>query len=146
MICSDTWHKYHESYFEIRIRNGEWNLRQLWNITSVINAKYHATNHAIICLYYYPRKVCNFHMWVFQMKLEYHFSKPTKLQNFPYSSIKWFIYIKKTVNLQQLKGKQCFKLVMWEGYHLSVEGRQNGCIFCEKNNGQFIKRVSGWTS
>ena len=36
------------------------------------------------------------------------------------------------MNLQQLKGKQCFKLVMLEGYHLSVEGRQNGCIFCEK--------------
>ena len=28
------------------------------------------TNHAIICLYYYPRKVCNFHMSVFQIKLK----------------------------------------------------------------------------
>ena len=45
MICSDIWHKYHEWYFEIVIRNyeplGEWNLRQFWNITSGICAKYH---------------------------------------------------------------------------------------------------------
>ena len=37
------------------------------------------TNLAIICLYYYPQKVCNFHMWVFQIKLKYlHCSKPIK--------------------------------------------------------------------
>ena len=41
------------------------------------------TNHAIICLYYYPQKVCNFHMQVFQIKLKYHCSKPIKLQKFP---------------------------------------------------------------
>ena len=33
MICSDIWHKYHEGYFEI--------VRQFWNITSGIYAKYH---------------------------------------------------------------------------------------------------------
>ena len=46
------------------------NLRQFSNITSGIYAKYHEwylcqisrANHAIICLYYYPQKVCNFHM------------------------------------------------------------------------------------
>ena len=37
MICSDIWHKYHEWYFEIVIRN----LRQFWNIASGIYAKYH---------------------------------------------------------------------------------------------------------
>ena len=36
-ICSDIWHKYHEWYFEIDIRN----LRQFWNITSDIYAEYH---------------------------------------------------------------------------------------------------------
>ena len=40
------------------------------------------TNHAIICLYYYLQKVCNFHMKVFQIKLKYHCSKPIKLQKF----------------------------------------------------------------
>ena len=38
---------------------------EFWNITSGINAEYHVQiilNHAIICLYYYPQKVCNFHM------------------------------------------------------------------------------------
>ena len=37
MICSDIWHKYHEWYLEIVIRN----LRQFWNITIGIYAKYH---------------------------------------------------------------------------------------------------------
>ena len=36
MICSDMWHKYYEWYFEIVRRN----LRQFWNITSGIYAKY----------------------------------------------------------------------------------------------------------
>ena len=36
MIWSDIWHKHHEWYFEI-----VWNLRQFWNITSGIYAKYH---------------------------------------------------------------------------------------------------------
>ena len=39
-------------------------------------------NHAIICLYYYPQKVCNFHMQVFQIKLKYNCSKPIKLKKF----------------------------------------------------------------
>ena len=37
------------------------------------------TNHAIICLYYYPQKFCNFHMKVFQIKLKYYCSEPIKL-------------------------------------------------------------------
>ena len=40
------------------------------------------TNRAIICLYYYPQKFCNFHMKVFQIKLKYHRSEPIKLQKF----------------------------------------------------------------
>ena len=45
MICSDIWLKYHEWYFEIVIRMyiviDERSLRQFWNITSGIYAKYH---------------------------------------------------------------------------------------------------------
>ena len=33
-------------------------------------------------LYYYPHKVCNFHMQVFQIQQKYHYSKPIKLQKF----------------------------------------------------------------
>ena len=41
------------------------------------------TNHAIICLYHYPQKVCsNFHVQVFQIKLKCHCFKPIKLQTF----------------------------------------------------------------
>ena len=67
MICSHIWHKYHESYFEIviietilRYHDHQWYLCQISR-----------TNHAIICLYYYPQKVCNFHMQVFRIKLKY---------------------------------------------------------------------------
>ena len=38
VICSDIWHKYVLKI--IVLRNGSWNLRQFWNITSGIYAKY----------------------------------------------------------------------------------------------------------
>ena len=57
--------------FETILKYHEWYLCQISR-----------TNHAIICLYYYPQKVCNFHMWVFQIKLKHHCSKPIKLQKF----------------------------------------------------------------
>ena len=63
MIFSDIWRKYHQWYFEIVIHNlGEWNLRQFWNITSGISAKYHVQIMLLFCLYYYLQKFCNFHM------------------------------------------------------------------------------------
>ena len=37
--------------FEAMLKYHEWYLCQISR-----------TNHAIICLYYYPQKVCNFHM------------------------------------------------------------------------------------
>ena len=65
MVCSDICHKYHEWCFEIVIRN--WAVRRVkfetilkyheWYLCQVSRA-----NHAIICLYYYPQKVWNFHM------------------------------------------------------------------------------------
>ena len=61
-----------------------------WRVKFETILKYHdwylcqnrRTNHAIICLYYYPQKVCYFHIWVFQIMLKYHCSKPIKLQKF----------------------------------------------------------------
>ena len=57
--------------FETILKYHEWYLHQ-------ISRK----NHAIICLYYYTQKVCNFHMQVFQIKLKYLCSKPIRLQKF----------------------------------------------------------------
>ena len=69
MICSDIWHKYHECTSDIS--------KLLYVISRAVRRvkfetilKYHKwylgqisrTNHAISCLYYYPQKVCNFHM------------------------------------------------------------------------------------
>ena len=51
MICSDIWHKYHKWYFEIVLRN----LRQFWNITSGIYAKYH-TQIMLLFVYTTTRK------------------------------------------------------------------------------------------
>ena len=59
---------------------GEWNLGQLWNITSGIYAKYHVQ---IMLLFVYTTTRKRFvHIKVFQIKLKYHFSKPIKLQKF----------------------------------------------------------------
>ena len=65
MICCDIWHKYLVWYFEIVIRN----FTSHWQVKFETTLKYHEwylcqisrTNDAIICLYYYPQKVCNFH-------------------------------------------------------------------------------------
>ena len=57
--------------FETILKYHEWHLCQISR-----------TNHAIICLYYYPQKVRNFHLQVFQIKLKYHCFKPIKLQKF----------------------------------------------------------------
>ena len=68
VINSDIWLKYHDTSdtwkllyvisravrrvkFETILKYHEWYLCQISH-----------TNHAIICLYYYPQKVCNFHM------------------------------------------------------------------------------------
>ena len=58
MIFSDIWHKYHEWYFEIVIRN----LRQFWNITSGIYAHYHVQ---IILLFVYTTARKGFVMFTF---------------------------------------------------------------------------------
>ena len=57
--------------FETILKHHEWYLCQISR-----------TKHAIICLYYYLQRFFNFHMWVFQIKLKYHYSKPIKLQKF----------------------------------------------------------------
>ena len=64
MISSDIWHKYLEWCFKIVISNS-WAVRQVKFETIL---KYHEwylcqisrTNHAVICLYYYPQKVVIF--------------------------------------------------------------------------------------
>ena len=85
MICSDFQHKYYSYIFQNYVIS-----RAVRRVKFETILKYHEwyfcqisrTNHAIICLYYYPQKVCNFHMQVFQIKLKYHCSKPIKLQKF----------------------------------------------------------------
>ena len=50
-------------------------------------------------------------------------------------------HILKTVYLQQLiKGNQIFKLGMWKGSHLSIEGIRKGYIFRVKN---FVESTPG---
>ena len=58
MICSDIWklsyvisRAVRRVKFETILKYHEWYLCQISR-----------TNHAIICLYYYRQKVCNFHM------------------------------------------------------------------------------------
>ena len=83
----DIWHKYHLRYFKIvsnftclmahEITYNNFGMSLVVFIPINIT-----TNHAIFGLYYYPQKVCNFHISVFQIKLKYHCSKPNKLQKF----------------------------------------------------------------
>ena len=62
--------------FETILKYPEWYLCQISR-----------TNHTIICLYYYQQKVCNFHIYVFQIKLKYHCQ--SNCRNSSCSSITW---------------------------------------------------------
>ena len=45
----------------------------------------------------------------------------------------WFIHdMLKTMHLQLLKGMQSSILGVWKGYHLSIEGKRKGGLFCQK--------------
>ena len=65
--------------FETVLKYHEWYLCQMSR-----------TNHAIICLYYCLKKICNFHMQVFQINLKYHCFEPIKLQKFLIKQYKGF--------------------------------------------------------
>ena len=60
MICSDIWHKYHEWYFRIIIIE-IWDNFETSRVVFMPNITYKSCL-SIICLYYYPQNVCNFHM------------------------------------------------------------------------------------
>ena len=49
----------------------------------------------------------------------------------PHAGALWFIYILKTVHLQQLKGMQSSKLGLWKEYHLSIEGMRKRYPSCQ---------------
>ena len=58
MICSDISKLLYEISRVVRRVKFETNLKyHKWYLCQILHA-----NHAIICLYYYPQKVCNFHM------------------------------------------------------------------------------------
>ena len=45
----------------------------------------------------------------------------------------WFIHdMLKTMHLQSLKGIQRSILGVWKGYHLSIEAKRKGGLFCQK--------------
>ena len=67
MICSDIWHKYHERYFEIIIRNFTSRyaseICDNFKISRVVfmpNITYNSCYYLFILNY--PQKGCNFHM------------------------------------------------------------------------------------
>ena len=82
MICSDIWHKYHECYFEIVLRN----LRQFWNITSGIYAKY---NVQIMLLFVYTTTLKRFVIFscssINERSLCFVFNEKKTLRNLNYS-------------------------------------------------------------
>ena len=84
MICSDIWHKYQEWYFEIVIRN----LRQFWNITSGIYAKYHVQ---IMLLFVYTTTCKRFVIFTcryFKLSWDTTALSQSNCRNFPCNSIK----------------------------------------------------------
>ena len=90
MICGDIWHKYHEWYFEMVIRN----LRQFWNITSTIYAKYHVQ---IMLLFVYTTTRKGFVIFTcryFKLSRNTTALSQSNCRNFSWSSIKIWITVK----------------------------------------------------
>ena len=112
-ICSDIWSKYHDWYLKVVIRKfheplAEWNLRQFLKYHDWYLCQIPRTNHAKVCLYYYPQKVCNFHIYVFQIKMKNHCYNPIKLQKF------LIYYIRSFCNLIGLD--QWYFTLIWDTY------------------------------
>ena len=86
MISSDIRHKWNECFFEIVIDNFTSRLAsEIWDNFEISqevfmpNITYKSCYYLFILL---PKKVCNFHVKVFKIKLKYHCSKPIILQKF----------------------------------------------------------------
>ena len=101
MICSDIWHKYHKWYFEIVIRNftslRRVKLRQFWNITSGIYAKYHVQ---IMLLFVYTtthKRFVIFTCTYFKLSWNTTSLSQSNCRNFSCSSITGDIYIQTQV-------------------------------------------------
>ena len=88
MICSDIWHKYHEWYFKIVIRN----LRQFWNITSGIYAKYHVQNMLLFVYTTTHTRFVIFTCRYFKLSWITTAISQSNCRNFSYSSIIHVIY------------------------------------------------------
>ena len=88
MICCDIWHKYHKWYFEFVIRNftsvRRWNLRQFWNITSGIYAKYHVQIMLLTALKGFVIFTCRY----FKLSWNTTALSQSNCRNFPCNSIK----------------------------------------------------------
>ena len=84
MISNDIWNKYHEWNFEIVLRN----LRQFWNITSGIYAKYHVQ---IMLLFVYSttrKRIVIFTCKYFKLSWNTTALSQSNYRNFACSSIK----------------------------------------------------------
>ena len=93
MIYCDIWHKYHEPL-------GEWNLRQFWNITRGIYAKYHVQ---IMLSFVYTTTHKRFVIFTRRdLKLSWNTTalSQSKCRNFSCSNIAVVTRLKRYVGLQ----------------------------------------------
>ena len=92
IICSDIWHKYHEWYFEIVIRNFTSRVISRY-ITSGIYAKYHAQ---IMLLFVYTtthKRFVIFTCRYFKLRWNTTALSQSNCRNFPRSSITYLILV-----------------------------------------------------
>ena len=84
MIRSDIWHKYHEWYFKIVMHN----LRQFWNITSGVYAKYHVQIMLLIVYTTTLRRFVIFTCRYFKLSWNTTALSQSNCRNFSCSSIR----------------------------------------------------------
>ena len=102
MISSDIWHKYYEWYFKIVIVISRAVRRvkfeTIWKYHEWYLCEISRTNHAIICLYYYPQKVVIFTCRYFKLSWNTTALSQSNCKNFSCSSIRLEIPLASTIN------------------------------------------------
>ena len=63
-------------------------------------------NHAKICLYYYPQKVCNFHIYVFQIKFKLFISHTNSHITLGPPVVKRTLLLNMSCGIHKLKRRQ----------------------------------------
>ena len=147
MICSDIWPKYHEWYYEIVIRNftSHW-ASEIWDnfeISRVVFMPNINTNHAIICLYYYPQKVVIFTCRYFKLTWNTTALSQPNCRNFLCSGIRVVTHHQYRISQLIPQSSFCGKTWWFRKMSAVFSGNYKTVSYCSVIQGCARKKIAG---